>query len=118
MAKTKKHIHRITPYKDSESESESEPDDRPNDEPSFIKVTPEIDREIEVMERLEELNCSCTPRLYDYMIDFQPEPAKIQNGYLMILIMEKVPGRNLNNFDTFSLEERDRVRIAFAKSIM
>lgn len=106
--------NRITPLEDSDSE----PGAWPNDKPSALRISPEIEREIGVLEKLTELNCSCTPKLYEYTIAFQPESAKVKNGYIMVVIMEKVPGHNLDNFDSLSLEERDRIRIAFAKSFM
>lgn len=111
-------MSRVSPFTDTESGSAIDwPEDSLNKDLD-IRVSPEIDREIDVVERLEELDCSCTPILYDWKIMLQPEPAKVHKGYLFILLMEKVPGRNLDNFNTLSLKERDRVRIAFAKAMM
>ena len=60
----------------------------------------------------------CTPQLIDYFLGKQDAAGYVPGGYVVIVLMEKVPGRNLDNFQTFPLEKRDRVRIAFAKALM
>lgn len=80
-------------------------------------VTEEVDQEIDNLERLTEGKCSCTPHLIDSYIFRQTEDEFIPGGYMSVVLMEKVPGHNLMNFDEFPLEKRNRVRIAFAKAM-
>lgn len=54
--------------------------------------------------------------MIDYEIFRQGENDPVPGGYIVFILMEKVP-ENLENFDTFPLEKRDRVRIAFGKAI-
>lgn len=80
-------------------------------------VTREVDQEIDNLKRLTKGNCSCTPHLIDSYIFRQTEDEFIPGGYLSVVLMEKVPGHNLTNFDKFPLEKRNQVRIAFAKAM-
>lgn len=80
-------------------------------------ITREVDQEIDNLERLTKGNCSCTPHLIDSHIFRQTEDEFIPGGYISVVLMEKVPGHNLMNFDEFPLEKRNRVRIAFAKAM-
>ena len=78
----------------------------------------EANRELDNLPTLTQRGSQCTPELIDYVIGKQDAHGYVPGGYVVIILMEKVPGRNLDNFHTFSLEKRDRVRIAFAKALM
>ena len=80
-------------------------------------ITREIEQEIDNLERLTEGKCGCTPHLIDSYIFRQTEDEFIPGGYISVVLMEKVPGYNLMNFHEFPLEERNQVRIAFAKAM-
>ncbi|RJE21038.1 hypothetical protein PHISCL_06633 [Aspergillus sclerotialis] len=90
----------------------------PWDEPEFEGVSMEANREINNLNTLTGRGTQCTPELIDYVLGKQDPHGYVPGGYVVIILMEKVPGRNLANFHTFPLEKRDRVRIAFAKALM
>jgi hypothetical protein len=69
------------------------------------------------LQRLTEIGCSCTPKLLDFRIDYQIEGDNVPGGFVLYLLMEKVSGRNLLNFGSLPMSERDQVRIAFGKAI-
>lgn len=75
------------------------------------------DHEIDVLQQLTEAGCSCTPKLVDYVIVAQSQDEFVPGGYIAFILMEKLPGRNLDSFNTFSLKKRDEVRISFLKSM-
>lgn len=75
------------------------------------------DHEIRILKGLTEHGCSCTPKLLDYCIVDQTDDEYVPGGYIVLVLMEKLPGRNLTNFPMFPLEKRDEVRIAFGKAI-
>ncbi|KAJ9294033.1 hypothetical protein DTO271G3_7161 [Paecilomyces variotii] len=81
------------------------------------KISWIADNEIDILEQLTEKGCSCTPKLLDYRITRQTKDQYVPGGYIAFILMEKLPGRNLNNFHTFTLEKRDEVRIAAARAI-
>lgn len=59
-----------------------------------------------------------TPRLLDYTIDKQFEGNLCPGWYIVVILMENVPGQNLDGrFHEFPLEKRNRVRMAFAKAL-
>lgn len=84
----------------------------------YIPISEEAHREVYNLENLTNGGCSCTPKLIDFDVFRQSEKGgPVPGGYIVFILMEKVPGKNLENFDTFPLEKRDRVRIAFVKAI-
>ncbi|GAE00269.1 hypothetical protein MGYG_03140 [Paecilomyces variotii No. 5] len=50
-------------------------------------------------------------------IRMQASNEHVPGGYIAFILMEKLPGRNLENFHTFSLKKQDEVRISFLRSI-
>ncbi|EER24215.1 hypothetical protein CPC735_055850 [Coccidioides posadasii C735 delta SOWgp] len=66
---------------------------------------------------LTELGCTCIPKLLDYTLFTQKKGDPLPGGFLFILVMERLSGRNLVNFADLPMSERDQVRLAFAKSI-
>lgn len=81
------------------------------------KISTWANHELNVLEDLTERGSSCTPKLLDYALEAQRENEHVPGGYIVFILMERLPGRNLTNFDTFPLEKRDEVRIAFGKAI-
>lgn len=73
--------------------------------------------ELHNLQQLTELGCSCTPKLLDFRIDYQIKGDNVPGGFILYLLIEKVPGRNLLNFGSLPMSERDQVRIAFGKAI-
>lgn len=80
-------------------------------------ITDEMVNEVKVMQILTEGNCSCTPHLIDFNLTSQMEDYFVPGGYVLVLLMEKVPGCNLRDFGEFPLEKRNRARIAFSKAV-
>ena len=87
------------------------------DEPDCYDLSREALREIANLERLTESNCKSTPALISWSEYKQNDDMPCPGGYIVIIVMEKAGGQNLKNFGAFSLEERDRVRIALIKSL-
>ncbi|PWY83797.1 hypothetical protein BO94DRAFT_547448 [Aspergillus sclerotioniger CBS 115572] len=75
-------------------------DDSDYDEPSE-----EIHREINNLSDLED--CRATPKLLGSVIYTQRPDEELPAGYVAYIVMEKVPGEDLENFDTFTREEQD-----------
>ncbi|THC90094.1 hypothetical protein EYZ11_010442 [Aspergillus tanneri] len=89
----------------------------PWDDPNFVGPSREAEREIENLEQLTKKGCKSTPRIIDHGIFRQGDTGSLPNGYIVFILMEKVPGQNLGNFHNFSLEERNLLRIAFIKAV-
>lgn len=83
----------------------------------FQKLGDYAQMELQNLYKLTKAGCTCTPKLIEFMIESQDEDDCVPDGFKLYILMEKVPGRNLLNFDKFPIEERDQVRIAFAKAI-
>ncbi|EQL29122.1 hypothetical protein BDFG_08192 [Blastomyces dermatitidis ATCC 26199] len=83
---------------------------------TFSVLSPEATQEIDGLRDLMEKGCTSTPRFIDYLLKRQSDEDIFPGGFILYIVMEKVPGFNLRNFETFSLDERDQVRIAFAKA--
>ncbi|KAK2733215.1 hypothetical protein FQN57_002260 [Myotisia sp. PD_48] len=74
--------------------------------------------EYSCLTELTRLGCTCTPRFLDALATSQPSDSPIlPGGFFNWVIMEKLPGRNLNNFHKLDLHERNKARLAFVKSI-
>ncbi|EIT80542.1 hypothetical protein AO1008_07277 [Aspergillus oryzae 100-8] len=83
----------------------------------YLPITQEIFRELSVLEKLTEGGCSSTPRFIDFLAFEQDDDDPVPDGYFVVFLLEKLPGVNLERiFSEFSLEKRNRVRIAFAKA--
>ncbi|KAK2767508.1 hypothetical protein FQN54_003665 [Arachnomyces sp. PD_36] len=67
--------------------------------------------------RLGELRCRCTPKLLGHKLVSQSEDDDVPGGFILYLLIQKLPGRNLVNFGDLPISERDEVRLAFAKAI-
>lgn len=69
------------------------------------------------LKRFTRLGSTCTPRYIDHHLRWQAEDEPAPGGYMLHILMEKVPGRNLLNFGKLPMSERDQVRIAFGKAM-
>ncbi|KAK2749178.1 hypothetical protein FQN57_006793 [Myotisia sp. PD_48] len=93
------------------------PDD-PYD-PSTTKPKPHSGRaslELVALEGLVAAGSTHTPKLLAEACLTQGPNHPVPGGFISVLVMEKVPGHNLNKFFDLPLEERDEVRIAFSKA--
>ncbi|PLB49656.1 hypothetical protein P170DRAFT_426533 [Aspergillus steynii IBT 23096] len=89
----------------------------PWDNPDIQTISSEAWREIENLEELTKAECSSTPRLIEYFSYKQHNQMYCPGGYIVFIVMEKVPGHDLQNFEALPLEERDSVRIAFIRAL-
>lgn len=63
------------------------------------------------------LESTCTPKLLDHFCERQADDNYVPNGFILYMLLEKIPGRNLMNFLELPIEERDEIRIAFTLAI-
>lgn len=77
----------------------------------------EVETELETLQNLTRNGCKSVPRLIGYSIEEQPKEGYVPGGYIVYIVMDKVPGRNLFDFGEYPLEKRDKIRIAFGKAI-
>src|SRR5947209_19261190 len=78
------------------------------------------ENEINVLTKLTECDCSASPRLISWMREQQDETMWVPGGYVVYILMEKLPGDSPFNFwveKYFSLEDRDEVRKAFRAAL-
>src|SRR5438105_11026390 len=76
--------------------------------------------ELEVLKTLTAAGCSCTPKLLAFKWATQDqETMPVPGGYMIFLLMEKVPGQTLLDFDfwSFSKEKRQKMRECFRRSM-
>ncbi|KAJ9191779.1 hypothetical protein DTO164E3_8672 [Paecilomyces variotii] len=73
--------------------------------------------ESEMLKYLTEKGSKCTPRFIGLQVQDQTDRDYVPGGYVQYLLMEKLPGTNLLDWNEFDLETRNRVRLAFAKAI-
>ncbi|KAK2736426.1 hypothetical protein FQN57_000759 [Myotisia sp. PD_48] len=94
----------------------NDPDDP--DSTKCVRFSASAIYEITNLDHLAELGSTCTPKLLDYKLTYQEyEDDPLPGGFLIFLIMERLPGHNLNNFFDLPMSERNQVRLAFAKTI-
>ena len=83
--------------------------------------------EIKFLRRLTEANCSAAPRLLAVKEGTQEssmltgeceyeEDVLVRGGYIVWILMEKVPGEELTGFKSFSPQERQEIRDEFRKA--
>ncbi|KLJ06142.1 hypothetical protein EMPG_10436 [Blastomyces silverae] len=73
--------------------------------------------EILRLEYFNEKGCSVTPRLLHKEKIIQGPNLPTPGGYIVFIVMEKVPGVPLTDFWTYDRPKRDRIREAFQKGM-
>ncbi|KAK2812028.1 hypothetical protein FQN50_001737 [Emmonsiellopsis sp. PD_5] len=73
--------------------------------------------EIVCLEYFNEKGCSVTPRLLHKEKILQGPNLAMPGGYIVFIVMEKVPGVPLTDFWTYDRPKRDRIREAFRKGM-
>lgn len=97
----------------------------------YAKFNYATDNEINFLERLTDANCPATPRLLAVHTDIQHEPVLrgcyyedeeqpywVPGGYIVYILMEKLPGEDLTYFWTFPPQEREEIRQAFREAYL
>lgn len=69
------------------------------------------------LKRFNEFNCSVTPHLIRTDMTLQGEGYPMPYGYMVFLLIEKVPGEPLTDFWKYGLKKRNKIRVAFAKGL-
>ncbi|KAK2828968.1 hypothetical protein FQN49_007223 [Arthroderma sp. PD_2] len=77
-----------------------------------------IDREVGSLWHFNKQGCKVTPKLLHLKrslqeFDYSPVPG----GYIMFIVMEKVPGVPLDHFWEYDLAKRDKIKAAFRESL-
>lgn len=78
------------------------------------------ENEIDVLTTLTECGCSVAPRLISWTREQQDETMWVPGGYVVYILMEKLPGIPPLNFwveKEFSLKDRDEVRKSFRAAL-
>ncbi|RAL03147.1 uncharacterized protein BO80DRAFT_462886 [Aspergillus ibericus CBS 121593] len=89
----------------------------PWDDPTVDAISMEAIREMDNLAKLTDVHCSSTPAFIGRAHCVQGDDLYIPGGYIVFILMERLPGRDLGCFHELSLEERDEVRIAFLKAL-
>ncbi|KAH8429865.1 uncharacterized protein LDX57_007537 [Aspergillus melleus] len=104
--------------------------DQPSNAPDIIKIksqieywttrdysehSDEINREIYNLSQLQD--CKCTPKLLGYAIKTQGPDDELPGGYVAYIVMQKVPGETLNDFDNRTEAEKNRIRVALIAAL-
>jgi hypothetical protein len=79
--------------------------------------------EIAALEHLDVLRCEHVPALLDVLVNAVPRGIHedaIEGGYLVCILMTKLPGKAISqcNFWDLSLQERDEIRSAFKEALL
>ncbi|PYI09135.1 hypothetical protein BO78DRAFT_337813 [Aspergillus sclerotiicarbonarius CBS 121057] len=80
-------------------------------------LSPEAYRETNNLSQLTDEHCSSTPAFIARAQFVQGDDGHLPGGYIVFILMERVPGRDLGCFPELTLEERDQARIAFIKAL-
>ncbi|KAK2798406.1 hypothetical protein FQN50_008846 [Emmonsiellopsis sp. PD_5] len=76
-------------------------------------------QEIYSLQYLNKRGCSVTPTLFNVESSYQAtDDMPVPNGYMVFLVMEKVPGVPLVDFWKYSARKKEVVREAFRKALV
>ncbi|KAK2737900.1 hypothetical protein FQN57_007351 [Myotisia sp. PD_48] len=81
-----------------------------------IEFSTNFYHEFSVLSKLNDVGYKYALKLYTYTSFEQESGLPKPGGYGNIIIMEKLPGRNLGCFHELPIEERNEVRLAFARA--
>jgi hypothetical protein len=83
----------------------------------YGQCSDEINREIHNLTVLTDAGCQNTPRHIYWSIRRQTHSDTLPGGYIACLVKEKVPGKNLGEYDKMERSEQRRVQLAFLEAI-
>ncbi|KAE8350402.1 hypothetical protein BDV28DRAFT_162980 [Aspergillus coremiiformis] len=81
------------------------------------EISAEAYREIYNLKSLTKRHSTCTPTFIDTVTYYQDDEMSVPGGYIVFILMEKVPGRDLSHLGSLSSEQRDDARLAFIKAL-
>lgn len=73
-------------------------------------------KELLALQLLDKGGCSVSPKLLTWFNSWQTPEMLIPGGYIMFLVMEKLPGEPLTDFWDRPFEEREKIRAAFRRA--
>ncbi|EEP81647.1 hypothetical protein UREG_06512 [Uncinocarpus reesii 1704] len=76
-----------------------------------------VTQEASSLRRLNDLGCRVTPELFHVAYTQQSDDMPVPDGYLVFIMMEKVPGISLAAFWDFDFAKREKIRAAFRESL-
>lgn len=74
-------------------------------------------QELATLRLLNERNCSCAPQLYTSFLAGQTDDMPVPGGYIVVLVVEKLPGVPLSDFYERSNEQKRTIREAFKSAL-
>ncbi|KAL1962842.1 hypothetical protein VTN77DRAFT_9117 [Rasamsonia byssochlamydoides] len=83
---------------------------------AITTVGQHAEMEITALGQLTKAGCSCTPTLFAWKQEKQESHMWIPGGFLVYILMEKLPGIRLDNVWSLDREERDEVRKSFKEA--
>ncbi|KAK2794011.1 hypothetical protein FQN50_009960 [Emmonsiellopsis sp. PD_5] len=92
------------------------PPDRRSLQP-YENPGPSTCREINSLSHFNARGCSVTPKLLHVVKSLQEEWMLVPGGYIVFLVMEKVPGDPLDGFWGYDPPKREKVRAAFRRGL-
>jgi hypothetical protein len=81
-----------------------------------VVLNPGTEREIEALSILTKAGCSSSPALITWKQERQGKHDWVPGGYIVYLLMERVPGIRVHQLKDFSLQERDAIRTSFKEA--
>lgn len=69
--------------------------------------------ELKALEQLTRERCSSAPKLLKYKQDRQDRDMSVPGGYIVYILMDRLPGVRLNDFWARDATERQEIRDAF-----
>lgn len=88
-----------------------------SNKPDYGECSREISREILNLKVLLEAGCRHVPRLLGSSIRQQGHNGTLPGGYIAYIVMEKVPGKDLEGYFDMQESEHRCVQLAFLEAI-
>ncbi|EFR01383.1 hypothetical protein MGYG_04390 [Nannizzia gypsea CBS 118893] len=82
-----------------------------------IETSHFIDMEIASLRHFNKVGSKATPRIIHLKRSLQRDHYPVPGGYIVFIIMEKVPGITLSEFWSYDLAKRDKIRAAFRETL-
>ncbi|KAK2747902.1 hypothetical protein FQN57_001493 [Myotisia sp. PD_48] len=84
-----------------------------------LQVPPErAEKERIILQYLARMKCSSSPQLFDSRLCRQSDAMPVPNGYLLVELMERLPGITLDEeiFWKYGFEKRQKIRASFQRA--
>ncbi|KAK2756237.1 hypothetical protein FQN54_005645 [Arachnomyces sp. PD_36] len=106
----REHVFRV-PHYETESQRPSERAKQATEVPH-----PVTESELYALQHLTRAECSSTPTLRSWKQTKQGKRGWVPGGYVVYLLMNKLPGIQIDQIEELSLKERNELRAAFKKA--